>query len=84
MKFLVKGHGDLEIDGMTPAALPALRLVQYHSPDMTVNCHNGVGMLRVRLADINLAPSFSKGVILPPPVLNEDRAQLERLGSSQG
>lgn len=84
MKFPVKGHGALEIDGLTPAGLPALRLVQYHAPEMTVNAHNGVGMLRVRLADVNLAPSFSNGVILPPPVLNEDRAQLEKLGSSQG
>lgn len=84
MKFEVKGHGELEVEGLTPAAVPALRLVQHHSPDMTVNCKTGVGILRVRLADINLAPSFSQGVILPPPVVNEDRAQLAKLGSSQG
>lgn len=58
MKFRVKGHGELEIDGLTPAGLPAMRLVAYHAPNMTVNCHNGVGFLRVRLADIDLAPSF--------------------------
>lgn len=80
MKFLVKGHGQLLIDGLTPAGIPALRLVQYHSPELTLNAHNGVGFLRVRLGDIDLAPSFSNGVILPPPILNEDRAQLAKLG----
>lgn len=75
MKFKVKGHGELEIEGLTPAGLPALRLVAYHSPNMAVNCHNGTGFLRVRLADIDLAPSFS-----PREPVNTDRAQLAKLG----
>jgi hypothetical protein len=84
MKFLVKGHGMLAIEGLTPAGLPAMRLVAFHCPNMTVNAHNGVGFLRVQLGDIELRPSFSGGVILPPPILNEDRDQLAKLGSSQG
>ena len=79
MKFEVKGHGMLAIEGLTPAGLPALRLVQYHAPNLTVNAHNGVGMLRVKLADVDLRPSFAR----EEPV-NTDREQLSRLGSSQG
>lgn len=75
MKFLVQGHGELEIEGLTQASLPALRLVQYHSPSLTVNAHNGVGFLRVKLADIDLQPSFT-----PSEPLNADRAQLSKLG----
>ena len=81
MKFKVKGHGELAIEGLTPAGLPALRLLAYHSPDFQVACHNGVGILRVCLKDIDLSPSFSHGVILPPPMEeNADRAQLAKLG----
>lgn len=81
MKFPVKGHGALEIEGLTPAGVPALRLVQYHCPDFQVACHNGVGIMRVCLKDIDLKPSFSNGVILPPPMEeNTDRAQLAKLG----
>lgn len=79
MKFPVKGHGALEIEGLTPVGVPALRLVQYHCPEFQVACHNGVGIMRVCLKDIDLSPSFSK----EEPV-NQDRAQLSRLGSSKG
>lgn len=75
MKFPVKGHGELEIEGLMPAGLPAMRLVAYHSPDMTVNCFNGAGFLRVKLADIDLRPSFA-----PVESVNQDRAQLAKLG----
>lgn len=77
MKFKIKGHGELEIEGLTPAGLPALRLVQYHSPDFQVACHNGVGIMRVCLKDIDLRPSFT-----PPEPLNADRAQLSKLSGS--
>lgn len=60
MRFKVKGHGELEIEGLTLAGLPALRLVQFHAPEMAVNCQNGTGFLRVRLGDIDLAPSFPR------------------------
>lgn len=75
MKFKVKGHGELAIEGLTPAGLPALRLVAFHSPDFQVACHNGVGIMRVCLKDIDLSPSFS-----PREPLNTDRAQLSKLG----
>jgi hypothetical protein len=77
VKFKVKGHGVLEIEGLTPAGVPALRLVQYHCPDFQVACHNGVGIMRVCLKDIDLSPSFSQ----PDPV-NTDRAQLSKLSGS--
>lgn len=79
MKFPVKGHGELEIEGLTPAGVPAMRLVAFHCPSMTVNAHNGVGFLRVKLADIDLRPSLT-----PLASANMDRDQLSRLGSSQG
>lgn len=79
MKFEVKGHGPLEIEGLTPNGLAAMRLVQYHSPNLTVNAHNGVGFLRVKLVDIDLRPS-----LIPEAPANVDRDQLSRLGSSQG
>lgn len=60
MRFKVKGHGELEIRGLTASGLPALRLVQFHSPEMAVNCHNGTGFVGVRLGDIDLAPSFKR------------------------
>lgn len=75
MKFEVKGHGRLEIEGLTPAGLPALRLVQYHSPEFQVACHNGVGIMRVCLKDVDLTPTFSQR-----EPLNTDRAQLAKLG----
>lgn len=75
MKLKVRGHGELEIEGLTPAGLPALRLVAYHSPEMTVNFHTPSGLLRVLLKDIDLNPSFSH----VEPV-NQDRAQLAKLG----
>lgn len=79
MKFEVKGHGMLAIEGLTPAGLPALRLVQYHSPEFQVACHNGTGIMRVCLKDIDLRPSLTAET-----PANMDRAQLSRLGSSQG
>jgi len=75
VRVSVTGHGELEVEGLTPASLAALRLVQYHAPNLTVNCHNGVGFLRVRLADIDLRPSFA-----PSEPVNMDRAQLAKLG----
>ena len=79
MKFEVKGHGMLAIEGLTPAGLPALRLVAFHSPDFQVACHNGTGIMRVCLKDIDLRPSLTAET-----PANMDRAQLSRLGSSQG
>lgn len=84
MKFNVPVHGAVEIDGVTPASVAALRLVQYHAPKLIVSVKTPAGTLIMELKDIDLSPSFSKGVILPPPVLNKDRAQLEKLGSSKG
>lgn len=75
MKLLVKGHGELEIEGLTPAGLAALRLEQYHCPNLTLNALTTSGVLRVQLADIDLRPSFS-----PQEPLNADRAQLSKLG----
>lgn len=68
MKAHVTGKGLVDIAGLTPAGIPALRLLQYHSPDMTVGGH--------RLGDIDLAPSFRNDPI------NTDRAQLATLGAS--
>ena len=65
MKLSVKGSGDQEITGLTPSGLPALRLVQYHSPDLLIGAY--------RLGDIDLRPSFSEPI-------NIDRAQLKSLG----
>jgi len=79
MKFEVKGHGMLAIEGLTPLGVPALLLVQYHSPDFQVACHNGTGIMRVCLKDIDLRPSLTAET-----PANMDRAQLSRLGSSQG
>jgi len=78
MKFEVKGHGMLAIEGLTPAGLPALRLVAFHSPDFQVACHNGTGIMRVCLKDIDLRPSLTA-----ESRDNMDRAQLYRLGPSQ-
>jgi hypothetical protein len=75
MKFLVQGHGDVEIAGITPVAIAALRLVQYHAPGLMVNCQEDGATLSVRLADIDLRPSFT-----PPEPTNVDRAQLASLG----
>lgn len=75
VRVLVKGHGELEVEGLTPMSLAAFRLVQYHAPNLTVNCLNGSGFLRVKLADIDLRPSFT-----PSEPVNMDRAQLAKLG----
>lgn len=76
MKFHVKGHGELEIEGLTASAVPALRLVQWHAPTATMNALTPSGVLRVKLADIDLRPSFVRQEIAP----NTDRAQLAKLG----
>ena len=76
MKFNVKGHGELEIEGLTDAAVPALRLVQWHSPNMTVNAVTPSGVLRVKLVDVDLKPSFVRRDTVP----NVDRVQLAALG----
>ena len=75
MLFEVKGHGKMEIEGLTPAGLPALRLVQYHCPEFQVACHNGIGILRVCLKDVDLNSNIS-----PRDTVNVDRAQLAKLG----
>lgn len=59
MKFPVDGQGDLEIVGLTPVSLPALRLVQYHAPDMALVCKTAKGTISVRLGDVNLRPSLT-------------------------
>lgn len=74
MKFFVKGHGELEIEGLTKTSLGAIRLIQYNSPDMTVNCWDGTRFLRVKLSEIDLRSSSV------PPSPNADRAQLSALG----
>jgi hypothetical protein len=65
MKLPVKGMGEQEIQGLTTSGIPALRLVQYHSPDLLIGGY--------RLGDIDLRPSFSEPI-------NIDRAQLAKLG----
>ena len=76
MKFHVKGHGELEIEGLTASAVPALRLVQWHAPLMTMNALTPSGVVRVKLADIDLKPSFAR----KEAETNTDRAQLAKLG----
>ena len=57
MRFQVMGRaGEVEIVGITPSGLPALRLVQYHSPQVSLACRDGS---IVALGEIDLAPSFS-------------------------
>lgn len=75
VRVLVKGHGELQVEGLTPASLAALRLVQYHAPQLTLNCLNGSGLLRVKLADMDLRPSFGR-----EEAVNVDRSQLAKLG----
>lgn len=79
LKFSVKGHGELEIEGLTPAGLPSLKIVKGNSPNMTVNCHNGIGYLRVCLKDIDLTHPIKDA---PEQFGNIDRAQLSKLGGS--
>ena len=69
MRLATKAGASIEIHGLTPSGLPALRLVQHHSPDLTVDGH--------RLGDLNLAPSLSSN-----DPLNTDRAQLATLAAS--
>ncbi len=66
MRLKVNGYGELEIHGLTPAGLPALRLVQFHSPEIVIRCQNGKDSIQVRLGDIDLAPSFKEGKPQPP------------------
>ena len=75
MKCAIKGHGELEIEGLTLGGLPAMRLVQYHSPEMTVNAFNGNGYLRVKLRDVDLGYPLRA----QEPVV-KDRAQLDPSG----
>lgn len=76
LSFKVKGLTEMvEIEGLTPAGLPSLRLLQYHSPQIILTCKRGSDFLKICLADIDLAPSFS-----PRDALNVDRAQLAKLG----
>ena len=73
MRVQVRGaKGEVEIAGLVPAGLPALRLVQYHSPQVVLTCSDGSTVL---LGDLDLNPSFS-----PREPLNADRAQLAKLG----
>ena len=71
MKLVVKGLGEQEIRGLVPAGLPALRLVQYHSPDLLLGGY--------RLGDIELRPSLNTETV---HVSNMDRAQLAALGKT--
>lgn len=76
MKFLARGiEGEVEIEGLTPAGLPALRLVQYHSPNLILACKVGTDPIKLTLGDVNLNPSF-----VPHENLNTDRAQLAKIG----
>jgi hypothetical protein len=65
----------VQIEGVTPASLAALRLVQYHAPNMIVTVITEQGTQQAKLKDIDLAPSFKQS----EPV-NHDRAQLAKLG----
>lgn len=76
MKFLARGiEGEVEIEGLTPAGLPALRLVQYHSPQVSLACRVGSVPTKLALGVIDLNPSF-----VPHDSLNTDRAQLAKIG----
>lgn len=79
MKFAATGRGDVEVEGLTHAGVPAMRLLAYHSPDLKVNCSCVAGTLQVRLGDIDFRPSFA-----PPEPVNSDRAQLAALGRTEG
>ena len=76
--YVTRGTGrvQLEIEGLTDACLPALRLVQVHSPQLSVVAMCGAERLIVPLKDVDLAPSLFAGP------LNQDRAQLAALGGS--
>lgn len=74
MKFKLAGQ-TVEIEGATPASIAALRLVQYHAPNMVVTINGPSGRTEAVLGDIDLAPSFKQA----EPV-NQDRAQLAKLG----
>lgn len=71
-----KGSIELEVEGITEACLPALRLVQVHSPQLSVVAICGAERLIVPLKDVDLAPSLFAGT------LNTDRAQLAALSGS--
>ena len=58
MRFQVKGLGEVEVEGLPPCAVPALRLVQYHAPTLILTAKTASGTLAVRLGDVDLAPSF--------------------------
>ncbi len=73
MKLRTLTLGELEFEGLTPAGLPALRLISYHCPNLPLKATNGPGYVMVNLRDIDLNPSFS-------PEINIDRAQLSKLG----
>jgi hypothetical protein len=75
MKFALPGHGSVEIEGVTPASVAALRLVQYHAPKLIVSVITPTGTLRVEIKDIDLSPSFKQA-----ETVNQDRAQLAKLG----
>jgi len=73
MKLRTLTLGELEFEGLTPAGLPALRLISYHCPDLPLKATIGPGHVMVNLRDIDLSPSFSHEI-------NIDRAQLAKLG----
>lgn len=76
MNFVVRGVPEkVEIEGLTPNGLPALRLLQVHSPRMDITCKRGTDFIKVSLGDIDLAPS-----LVSREALNVDRAQLSKLG----
>lgn len=61
MRFQVKGLGEVEIEGLPPCAVPALRLVQVHAPYLSVAAICGAERLIVPLKDVDLAPSLFAG-----------------------
>lgn len=75
MKFALPGHGMVEIEGITPVSVAALRLVQYHAPKLIVSAITPTGTLRVEIKDFDLSPSFKQS-----ETVNHDRAQLAKLG----
>lgn len=54
MKLTVPGMGLVHFEGLTAFALPALRLVAYHSPDMALVGKHASGQVSVKLRDIDL------------------------------
>ena len=74
MKFTLAGE-IVQIEGLTPAAVAAFSLVQYHAPTLVGSVIRAAGKAEAKRKDIDLAPSFK-----PAEQVNQDRAQLAKLG----